>query len=240
MNSPHTLSIILPCYNPGAEWVAHVLSATYTIEQKLGSVELIVVNDGSIKPDLLHELRAAYSKPELKLINLKKNTGKGYALRQGVAEASGNLIIYTDIDFPYKVESFMEIYRLLKGNQVDVAIGVRGDEYYKHLSASRIRISKFLRLLIKTLLRLPTDDTQCGLKGFNLKGRKVFLQTTINRYLFDLEFIFLAAQENLTIVTSEVKLRPEVSLTKMNWKILFQESLNFLRIFILSIFSKPK
>ncbi|MBP7389211.1 MAG: glycosyltransferase [Chitinophagales bacterium] len=240
MNSPQTLSIILPCYNPGAEWVAHVLSATYTIEQKLGSVELIVVNDGSIKPDLLNELRAAYSKPELKLINLKKNTGKGYALRQGVAEASGNLIIYTDIDFPYKVESFMEIYRLLKKNQVDVAIGVRGDDYYKHLSASRIRVSKFLRMLIKTLLLLSTDDTQCGLKGFNLKGRKVFLQTTINRYLFDLEFIFLAAQENLTIVTSEVKLRPEVSLTKMNWKILFQESLNFLRIFILSIFSKPK
>ena len=72
------------------------------------------------------------------------------------------------------------------------------------------------------LLRIPTDDTQCGLKGFNQVGREVFLSTTIQRYLFDLEFIFLAAQKNLRIATEEVQLRPDVILSKMNWKKLYQ------------------
>ena len=120
----------------------------------------------------------------------------------------------------------------MQSEQAYVAIGIRSEEYYTHLPKARVRISKLLRWFIKKFLRIPTDDTQCGLKGFNKKGKEVFLQTTINRYLFDLEFIFLAARNNLSIQTVEVQLRPEVTLSKMNWKILIQEFGNFLKIFV--------
>lgn len=169
-------------------------------------------------------------------VTYTENKGKGYALRQGVEAAKGEYIIYTDIDFPYTHESFLKVYKALKeGN--DVSIGIRGEEYYTHLPKSRVYISKFLRSLIRFFLRIPTDDTQCGLKGFNQKGKEVFLKTTINRYLFDLEFVFLSAREKLKIKTVEVELRPEVVLSKMNWKILLQEFGNFLKIFTKSMTS---
>ncbi len=194
-----------------------------------------MVNDGSTTNFLkqnAEELSKIYS--GIKIISYPENKGKGFALREGVRAATGELIIYTDIDFPYTHESFLKIYSTLKNENVDVAIGIRGEEYYAHLPAARVRISKLLRWFIKTFLRIPTDDTQCGLKGFNQKGKEVLLQTTINRYLFDLEFIFLSARKKLSLKTIVVELRPEITLSKMNWKILIQEFGNFLKIFVRS------
>jgi glycosyltransferase involved in cell wall biosynthesis len=197
---------------------------------------LIFVNDGSIRNvDQQSLQRLSILVPQIKLLDHKDNRGKGYALREGVQAATGMFIIYTDIDFPYTHASFLRLYAMLENGNADVAIGVRSEEYYQHLPKARVRISKLLKWFIKTFLRIPIADTQCGLKGMNQKGKEIFLRTTIDRYLFDLEFVFLAARGNLRIRPVEVDLRPEVHLSKMNWKILLQEFGNFLKIFVRSI-----
>lgn len=206
------------------------------IKASVPDAELIIVNDGSTN-GLFQEVQKSFLEHKsVKIVAYEHNKGKGYALRKGVKVGSGDLLIYTDVDFPYTIESFMGIFNQLKNKPTDVAIGIRGEEYYRHLPETRVRISKMLRWLIKTFLRLPTDDTQCGLKGFNQKGKDVFEQTSINRYLFDLEFVFLCGVNKLQVATVEVKLRPEVQMSKMNWKVLLQESGNFILIFIKSIF----
>ena len=48
---------------------------------------------------------------------------------------------------------------------------------------------------MRKVLSMPVTDTQCGLKGFNKKGREKFLATTINRYLFDFEFIYASCHD---------------------------------------------
>lgn len=203
------------------------------IQLQFPSAELIVVNDGSTK-NFTEGEEVLLAASGIRHVTYTENKGKGYALRQGVETAKGEYIIYTDIDFPYTHQSFLKVYEALKAGN-DVVIGIRGEEYYTHLPKSRVYISKFLRSLIRFFLRIPTDDTQCGLKGFNQKGKEVFLETTINRYLFDLEFVFLSAREKLKMKTVEVELRPEVVLSKMNWKILLQEFGNFLKIFVRSV-----
>ena len=75
----------------------------------------------------------------------------------------------------------------------DVAVGVREEAYYAQIPPARRWVSRLLRRLIRHVLRLPVDDTQCGLKGFNETGRHLFLRTT-KRYLFDLEMLFMAAR----------------------------------------------
>lgn len=203
------------------------------IQLQFPSAELIVVNDGSSK-NFTEGEEVLLAASGIRHVTYTENKGKGYALRQGVETAKGEYIIYTDIDFPYTHQSFLKVYETLKAGN-NVVIGIRGEEYYTHLPKSRVYISKFLRSLIRFFLRIPTDDTQCGLKGFNQKGKEVFLKTTINRYLFDLEFVFLSAREKLKMKTVEVELRPEVVLSKMNWKILLQEFGNFLKIFVRSM-----
>ncbi|MFN8321193.1 MAG: glycosyltransferase family 2 protein [Chitinophagales bacterium] len=237
LNTSSKLSIILPCYNPQEGWMRLIYLSLQKIEIELKDIQLIIVNDGSSKNVNESEFESLFAEhANIKFISYTTNQGKGYALREGVKVATGELIIYTDIDFPYAHESFLRIYNALIDGQADVAIGIRGEEYYTHLPKARVRISKILRWFIKFFLRIPTDDTQCGLKGFNQKGREVFLQTAINRYLFDLEFIFLAARKKLKLKTIEVQLRPDIVLSKMNWKILMQEFGNFLKIFFKSVF----
>lgn len=236
MHSSIGFSIILPCYNPIEGWHEIIEKNIETNFASLENFELIIVNDGSFRNFRKEETKKTFSKyPFVKILSYNENKGKGGALRHGVNAAKGEFIIYTDIDFPYTSESFLKIYAALKNEKADVAVGIRGEEYYTHLSRTRVRISKLLRWFIKKFLRIPTDDTQCGLKGFNQRGKEVFLKTTINRYLFDLEFIFLAAKNKLRITTVEVELRSDVQLSIMNSKILLQEFGNFLKIFVKSI-----
>lgn len=197
--------------------------------------ELIIVNDGSSKLNVSEAENFFSNYPNIHFYSYPVNKGKGHALRYGINEAKGDLIIYTDIDFPYTENSFRNIFSSLKAG-ADVAIGVRSTDYYLHLPKARVYVSKFTRVLIRTFLSIPVDDTQCGLKGFNEKGKAVFLKTSIERYLFDMEFIFLSARGKLKIEPVVVELREGIQLSVLQSKILFQEGRNFIKILIKNVF----
>ncbi len=233
------LDIVLPCYNPLPAWEKRIVDTIQLLEKRLKGVEvfLYMVNDGSSKN--IDRQAVAYLNNHVanfQFIEYSINRGKGYALRQGVAATKNDLCIYTDIDFPYELESLVAVFEALKSG-VSVAIGVRESRYYEYVPRVRIWISKTLKWLIRNFLRLPVTDTQCGLKGFNKEGKAIFLSTTIDRYLFDLEFVFLTAkQKNLQLKPITVELRPGIVFSNMNFKILSQEGKSFLKIFLKSWF----
>jgi glycosyltransferase involved in cell wall biosynthesis len=229
------LTILLPCYNPLPGWIENVIAKFNNIKTQIPGTKLVIINDGSENLTPPKNFIPFNSMSDVLLLSYPANRGKGYALREGIKAAESDFIIYTDIDFPYTYDSFLKLYSTLLKENSDVAIGIRGEEYYRHLPKARVRISKLLKWFIKTFLRIPIADTQCGLKGMNQKGKQIFLRTTIDRYLFDLEFVFLAARNKLKIQPVEVELRPEIQLSKMNWKILLQEFGNFLKIFVRTI-----
>lgn len=236
------LDVVLPCYNPAEGWVEKVLEAWAHIHVALPDLQigLILVNDGSTKGLEAQHLQLLQSSlPELHYIDSQPNMGKGYALRKGVQASSAELLIYTDIDFPYQEESLLAMARLLLDDKADVVVGHRSDAYYEGVPADRRRISRFLRWMLQTFLRLKVTDTQCGLKGFNAKGKAIFLQTSINRFLFDLEFVFLASnQKALRLLPTEAVLKPGVVFSHVNLKVLAREGWNFLRVLGKAIFRK--
>ncbi|MCP4439899.1 MAG: glycosyltransferase family 2 protein [Aureispira sp.] len=236
------LSIVLPCYNPLPDWADTILSSMQEIQQRLPYlvIQLIVVNDGSSKNiDVESVKKLENGIDDFLYINYEKNRGKGHALRQGIEQVSYDLCIYTDIDFPYTTDSFVAIFEKLYNESLDVVVGIKDAEYYKHVPTIRKWISKILRFFIKLLLRIKITDTQCGIKGFNQKGRKVFLETKIDRYLFDLEFVFSSSHTpSFGIESLPVALKPGVVFSKVNFKILFTESRSFLKLVFRSFFRK--
>jgi len=229
------LSIVLPCYNPVPDWERRVLEGYRSIVESIHiSPEVIIVNDGSSKA--ISREAVSFLKdniPDLTFTGYPVNRGKGAALRFGVEAAKNERIIFTDIDFPYNTESFAKIWhQLLLEN--DVVIGVKDADYYRHVPKARVRISKLLRRFIGFFLNMPVTDTQCGLKGFNQKGKNIFLSTSIPRYLCDLEFVYKCYQQvpPLQIITQEVRLNEGVIFSKMNYSILRSEFYNFLKILI--------
>ncbi len=231
------ISLILPVYNPAEGWAEIVLAKSKELKALYPDIdfETIVVNDGSVNSNFTdgkNKIQAA----SVKLIEYTPNKGKGEALRTGVRASAGDLVIYTDIDFPYTIESMSGIIESLILEKKDVVIGVKDQSYYDHVPTLRRFISRVFRYCVRICLRIPTDDTQCGLKGFDQKGKNVFLKTTIDRYLFDLEFIFLASRDrNISIKTQEIKLREDVQFRKMNFGIIRNEAWNFLKILIRSV-----
>lgn len=233
-----TVSLVLPCYNPPNGWEQSVHYSYGSFSKAIQDpVELVIVIDGestSVTESALSYLQQNI--PQNKIIRYGQNMGKGYAIRQGVKMATGNVIIYTDVDFPYATESMLQIYSGLKNNEFDVAVGVKDETYYHHVPFIRRIISRFLRFIIRLFLSMPITDTQCGLKGFNKSVTPLFLQTTINRYLFDLEFIrncFRSKKYRVRAIP--VTLNEDIQFRKMNYRILLSESVNFIRL----LFRKP-
>jgi glycosyltransferase involved in cell wall biosynthesis len=228
------LSIVLPCYHPASGWEQRVIAAWDELKKLVnGEMELIIVDDGngnyisSATIDLLKK-----TIPEFNWVSYEHNRGKGYALKQGVGLAKGEIIIYTDIDFPYTTDSFLEVYKTLASGAFDVAVGIKDEAYYHQVPQVRRIISKNLRWLIRTFLKMPITDTQCGLKGFVAKVKPVFLRNTIERYLFDLEFLHAVFNRNdaLRVKAIPVTLNPGIIFRKMNYKILIPEVVNFTAI----------
>lgn len=232
------LSIVIPCYNPPEGWEKNLVDQAQGFQNYLGrEFQLILINDASskgIEPDSIDYIQKQF--PKFRYLSYETNHGKGYALRYGVKELDKGLIIYTDIDFPYTFGSMKAILESLESGK-DVAVGTRDNIYYESTPARRTLISKFLRWTFRVVFRLPITDTQCGLKGFNQAGKEVFLQTRIERFLFDMEFIALSSRtKSIDMEAVTVKLRSNIQFSKMSMKILLTESVNFFRIFWLTHF----
>lgn len=231
------LTIVLPCYNPPVGWEETILQNYFEIAKIIAiPIELIVVNDGS--SNRIKETSIQKLKNEIKLfqfIDCETNQGKGFALRKGVEKATGTYIIYTDVDFPYTAASLIHLFNILQKG-ASIAIGIKDKHYYHHVPFARKVISKILKKLVRLFLSIPISDTQCGLKGFNGTSKHIFLSTLINRYLFDLEFVYKCYKQlpNNKISILEIELKPDVVFRKMNYKVLFNEFNNFIKIVLAS------
>ena len=229
----HLISVVLPCYNPPSGWDQIVIDELQYLAHLYPAhpIELIIVNDGSIADETTALSRCQNSIESCTIISFSENHGKGHALRRGVAEAKGEVIIYTDIDFPYERLSTIKVISALLEEKIDVAIGQRDSAYYDSIPLQRKIISKLLQAMIKTTLRLKTSDTQGGLKGFNQKAKEIFLQTQIDRYLFDLEFVKLISQDaSISIGLIPVTPKQDIQMKPMAFTQLWQSAKDFLSL----------
>lgn len=235
MQTPAHLCIIVPCYQPSEDWGTAFALKYGELQARLAPlvarIDLTLVNDGhpnGIRPAVLDQLPTLI--PGIRLVTYEENRGKGYALRQGVKATDADIYLITDADFPYTMDSMVAVVNHLVQHG-GIAAGNRDLSYYSHVPAFRRFLSKSLRWMLRNLLRLQVTDSQCGLKGFDNAGKAIFLQTTIDRFLFDLEFLLLA-KTHVDVTPVPVELRQGVVFSKVGWKILATEGRNFLKLFI--------
>lgn len=232
--APHiSFSLILPCYNPIEGWEGRIIDSIARIKSLLpnDAFEVILVNDGSIRGvnaksiSMLDENIAHFV-----YVNLNENRGKGFAVRAGAKQAKTERLIYTDVDFPYLEENLLKMYYSLRDQNSDLVIGLREEAYYKGIPSSRKRISLWYKALLKSLLKIPTSDTQAGLKALSSQAKICLLACKTDGYLFDLELIKRCALKNLKIEQQNIELKPGIVLSKMPFKTLLKEFFNFLKI----------
>jgi glycosyltransferase involved in cell wall biosynthesis len=228
------IDVIVPCYNPQKNWELRLIGHLDNLKKANTnySYRLILVNDGStnqyVNDTTLGFVKAANTHTQIH--SYPNNKGKGYALRKGTELAQSPIQVFTDIDFPYTTQSILAIIEKLSEGY-DAALGFREENYYQKVPLFRKWLSKTFRFVLKNLLKFKVTDTQCGLKGFTAKGKTLFLQTRINRFLFDMEFVrLLSTSKNINLCTVKVQLRDNITFSTMPPIILIKESLNFFTV----------
>lgn len=227
------IDLVLPCYNPPEDFERIVEHYFRDLQSFFPGREfnLFVVNDGSTTNFTDTQVQILRSiQNSVYIISYPQNMGKGYALRKAVANTSSPLVIYSDIDFPFKVESIIKVVEEFDKN-ADIVLVRRNHDYLNTLPYSRKFYSLMSKLLNRVILKLRYPDTQGGLKGFNCKGKEIFMQTTINEFLFDTEFVYRASlRKGISIVSIEGRTREDLKPNKISFKAIVRELINFIRI----------
>jgi len=117
-------SIVIPAYNEGARLGATLEKVLDYVHAQGWNAEVIVVDDGSRDntADLVRGF--AEKEPILRLVENPGNRGKGYAVRNGMLNARGNVVVFSDADLSSPIEEMPKLLAALASG-ADITIGSR-------------------------------------------------------------------------------------------------------------------
>jgi glycosyltransferase involved in cell wall biosynthesis len=229
--SADKLNIIIPLYNPHAEWENQFINSLSELKKELNEIEftVILINDGSTMCiDSIEGIMDRFN--NLKYYSYPVNRGKGYAIRHGINISDADFYIYTDIDFPFGYQIISQTYQMLKSSKTNIVIGTREMSYFRMLPLERRIYSVLLRELNYLVTGFKIRDTQAGLKGLDNQARKVLTDTKTDSFLFELEFLKNCLKQGLSYKFIDIKCRPGVSFTSFKFQIIRKEIISFLKI----------
>jgi dolichyl-phosphate beta-glucosyltransferase len=189
------LSIVIPAYNEESRIAATIRDIVAFCRGRSGSFEVILVDDGSRDGTISVAWTLLKEFPEVRLIRLAANHGKGYAVRTGVVNALGRNVLFADADGATPMAEIERLEAAL-ANGAHVAIGSRAlaaegtqvkAKFYRHV------IGRTFHKLVEWLADAGVKDTQCGFKLFRFEvAQDLFSRMRMNGFSFDVELLVMA------------------------------------------------
>ncbi|HEX4032392.1 MAG TPA: dolichyl-phosphate beta-glucosyltransferase [Terracidiphilus sp.] len=195
-------SIVIPAYNESGRIPATLQSVVECVRSNGWAAEVLVVDDGSRDSTAQVVSDFAVHAPEVRLIRNPGNRGKGYSVRNGVLQALGEIVMFTDADLSAPIEEAERLFAALAAG-ADIAIGSRWLERTRQTIRQPLYRQFFGRCfnaVTRAVMTLPFADTQCGFKAFTRNAAQtVFQLQTIERWGFDPEILFIALKRGYRI-----------------------------------------
>ncbi len=192
---PPTYSIVIPAYNESARLGASLEKVLAYVHAQRWDAEVIVVNDGSRDNTAEIVMHSMAKDSVVKLLENPGNRGKGYSVRNGVLNAQGRIILFTDADLSSPIEEAPRLLGALDAG-ADIAIGsrwLRAETQTQRQPLHRQLFGRIFNLMLRVSLGLQFADTQCGFKAFKrAAAQAIFPLQKIERWGFDPEILFLA------------------------------------------------
>ena len=191
------LSIVVPCYNESKDIAKNSEIIKKHLEDIKQDYELILVNDGS--KDNTKEV--IESIPGVKALSYEPNRGKGGAVKYGIENATGDYVLFMDADLSTDLSAIEKFLKLAP--DYDMVIGSRHAKdsvIKKKQPALRVFIGWCCRRLVNMKFHFKYKDTQCGFKAMRTDvAKKIVAKQVVNNFAFDVEYLYIAKLNNLSI-----------------------------------------
>jgi dolichyl-phosphate beta-glucosyltransferase len=199
------LSVVIPAFNEAKTLKDNVYNFGSYLSQQPYDYEIIIVNDGSTDDTKNQALALASSSQKIKLIENKKNLGKGAAIKRGMLSAQGDFCLFIDADGATSIDHLALAWPLMQTNN-DIIIGTRNKKDANG-ACQKIPQALWKRILgtignyvIRSVAVKNIRDTQCGFKILSRKAiNDIIPRTRINRWAVDVEILVLASKLNYKI-----------------------------------------
>jgi len=211
------LTIIIPCFNE-----------VNTIKQVIDKIidlspyenEIIIIDDFST--DGSREILSQIEKAKIsKLILNEKNYGKGYCIKKGIENTTGDILIIQDADLEYDPSDYTKMIEPIKKNNADVVYGSRfmGSEEKRVLYYWHTLGNKFLTTLSNMFTNINLTDMECCYKAFKTEIIKE-IDLKENRFGFEPEITAKLAKKEIRIYEVGIKYfgRKYSEGKKITWK----------------------
>ena len=190
------VSIIIPCYNEQStiKEIIYKINSQSNIEK-----EIIVIYDFS--DDKTREILENDLKNNIhKIILNERNYGKGYSIKKGIENASGDCIIIQDADLEYDPTDYTKLLDPIINDVADVVYGSRfiGTNERRVLYFWHTIGNKLLTLLSNIFSNLNLTDMEVGYKVFKSNVLKE-INLVENRFGFEPEVTAKIAKKNIRI-----------------------------------------
>jgi glycosyltransferase involved in cell wall biosynthesis len=207
-DDPRVLSVIVPAYNEEQRLPATLVRMREYLDGRDEEYELLVVDDGSSDSTLAMSRSIAKDWPQMQVLALDTNTGKGAAVRLGMLTARGEHRIFSDADLSTPIEEMERLRACLHG-RCAVAIASRalpGSTIDVHQSGRREVMGRTYNRLLRIAALHGLHDTQCGFKAFTAEAAVAcFEPLRTLRFGFDAEVLLRARRHGWTVAEVPVR-----------------------------------
>lgn len=209
----------MPTYNESGIIYRTIEETDAEMKKLIKEYEIIVVNDGSTDDTAGEAERASRDMSAVKVVNLRENRGKGYAMKRGFEASRMEFICFIDADLELHPSQIGTLFETMKNTGSDIVTGSKRhpDSEIDYPAVRKIYSTAYY-WLIYLMFKLPVRDTQTGIKLFRREVlERVFPRITCKGYALDLELLVTANYMGYRISEAPIKLDFKRKVKRITW-----------------------
>ena len=232
-------TILLPSKNHEQIINSNINKLIDFMSEHFQDFEILIVSNGSSEENEKLLKNKIYNNSKIR-VNISKRAGKGNAVRWGLENAKFENVIIYDSDFSYDLQLIHEFF--VNGNPKSPFMYARRVINKKIISKTsflRLTAGNVFNFIVRKYLKIPSRDTQAGLKFINLTKFINATQFINNDYLYDVELFLLSrilkieplnidvyevsanVKSNINLVDDSIEMLKKLKKIKVQYKNLF-------------------
>jgi glycosyltransferase involved in cell wall biosynthesis len=224
--------IQIPCFNE-EETLGETLAALPRSLPGITRIERLVIDDGS--SDRTVEVAKEHGVEHV--VRHMGNKGLARAFMSGLKygiSIGADIIVNTDADNQYCADDMGALVAPIVDGKADMVVGARPVDFIAHFSPMKRRLQRFGSWVVRKVSGADVQDAPSGFRAFSRETAK--RMQVYNNYTYTLETLIQSGIQNLTVVSSPVRINPPTRpsrLIKSNLSYVIRSATTIIRVYIL-------